>query len=39
MEIEPEDIDTVLMTHLHPDHVNGLIDEHGQAAFRRRNSR
>jgi glyoxylase-like metal-dependent hydrolase (beta-lactamase superfamily II) len=33
MGVEPEDIDTVLMTHLHPDHVNGLVDEHGQAAF------
>jgi glyoxylase-like metal-dependent hydrolase (beta-lactamase superfamily II) len=33
MSIEPEDIDTVLMTHLHPDHVNGLIDQHGQAVF------
>src|ERR1700722_4020299 len=33
MGIEPGDIDTVLMTHLHPDHVNGLIDEHGQAVF------
>ena len=33
MGIEPEDVDTVLMTHLHPDHVNGLIDEHGQAVF------
>jgi glyoxylase-like metal-dependent hydrolase (beta-lactamase superfamily II) len=33
MGIGPEDIDTVLMTHLHPDHVNGLVDEHGQAVF------
>ena len=33
MGVEPDDIDTVLMTHLHPDHVNGLIDEHGQAVF------
>jgi glyoxylase-like metal-dependent hydrolase (beta-lactamase superfamily II) len=33
MGVEPEDIDTVLMTHLHPDHVNGLVDEHGQAVF------
>jgi glyoxylase-like metal-dependent hydrolase (beta-lactamase superfamily II) len=33
MGIEQEDIDTVLMTHLHPDHVNGLIDEHGHAVF------
>src|SRR6202046_660783 len=33
MGIEPGDIDTVLLTHLHPAHVNGLIDEHGQAVF------
>jgi glyoxylase-like metal-dependent hydrolase (beta-lactamase superfamily II) len=33
MGVEPEDIDTVLMTHLHPDHVNGLIGQHGQAVF------
>ena len=33
MGIEPEDIDTVLMTHLHPDHANGLLDKHGQAVF------
>ncbi len=33
MGIEPDDIDAVLMTHLHPDHVNGLVDEHGQAVF------
>jgi glyoxylase-like metal-dependent hydrolase (beta-lactamase superfamily II) len=33
MGIEPEDIDTVLMTHLHPDHVNGLLDAHGRAVF------
>ena len=33
MGVEPDDIDTVLMTHLHPDHVNGLIDAHGQAVF------
>ena len=33
MRVEPEAIDTVLMTHLHPDHVNGLIDAHGEAVF------
>ena len=33
MDVDPEDIDTVLMTHLHPDHVNGLIDGRGQAVF------
>lgn len=31
--IAPESIDTVLMTHLHPDHFGGLIDARGQAAF------
>ncbi|MBB5704491.1 glyoxylase-like metal-dependent hydrolase (beta-lactamase superfamily II) [Ochrobactrum daejeonense] len=31
--IEPEQIDAVLMTHLHPDHSFGLIDENGQAIF------
>jgi glyoxylase-like metal-dependent hydrolase (beta-lactamase superfamily II) len=33
MGVEPEDINAVLMTHLHPDHVNGLIDGRGQAVF------
>lgn len=31
--IEPEDIDAVLMTHLHPDHSFGLIQPDGSAAF------
>lgn len=31
--IEPEQIDTVLMTHLHPDHSFGLITPEGLAAF------
>ncbi|WP_334174550.1 MBL fold metallo-hydrolase [Pseudoxanthobacter sp.] len=31
--IAPEDIDAVLMTHLHPDHAFGLIDPDGSAAF------
>jgi len=26
-------IDTVLCTHIHPDHTNGLVDERGQAVF------
>src|SRR6202000_3429803 len=26
MDVRPEDIDTILITHLHPDHANGLID-------------
>jgi len=29
----PEAIDTVLITHLHPDHVGGAADAAGQAAF------
>ena len=29
----PEAIDTVLITHLHPDHVGGALDAAGQAAF------
>lgn len=31
--IDPKDIDTVLMTHLHPDHVCGLIHPDGSAVF------
>lgn len=26
-------IDTVLCTHIHPDHTNGLVDERGEAVF------
>ena len=33
--ITPGDIDTVLLTHLHPDHAGGLIDADGHAAFPR----
>lgn len=29
----PEDVDTVLLTHLHPDHSCGLADADGNAAF------
>ena len=29
----PEDIDTILLTHLHSDHANGLIDAEGKAVF------
>jgi glyoxylase-like metal-dependent hydrolase (beta-lactamase superfamily II) len=32
--VRPDDIDTILMTHLHPDHVGGLVDEAGNAVFR-----
>lgn len=31
--IKPEDIDAVLMTHLHPDHTYGLIHPDGTAVF------
>lgn len=30
---EPGQVDTVLLTHLHPDHVLGLIDAEGKAVF------
>ncbi|MGU7779164.1 MBL fold metallo-hydrolase [Burkholderia sp. PU8-34] len=31
--VAPTDIDTILLTHAHPDHVGGLIDTLGRAAF------
>jgi len=31
--IEPNDIGTVLATHLHPDHIGGLVDGAGAAIF------
>jgi glyoxylase-like metal-dependent hydrolase (beta-lactamase superfamily II) len=33
MGIDPAAIGTVLLTHMHPDHANGLIDAAGAAAF------
>ncbi|MGI4943496.1 MAG: MBL fold metallo-hydrolase [Janthinobacterium lividum] len=33
--IEPGDIDTILLTHIHPDHSNGLTDDDGVAVFPR----
>ena len=35
MDLGPEDIDTILITHLHPDHINGLVDAEGEAIFPR----
>ncbi|ARP82072.1 MBL fold metallo-hydrolase [Bordetella genomosp. 8] len=31
--VQPCDIDTILLTHAHPDHVGGLIDSSGEVAF------
>lgn len=31
--IQASDIDTILLTHAHPDHVGGLLDASGEAAF------
>ena len=31
--VKPEDIGAILMTHLHPDHVGGLVDGSGHAVF------
>ena len=33
--IEPESIDTVIITHAHPDHVGGLLDERARRSFPR----
>lgn len=31
--VDPAEVDTVLMTHLHPDHTGGLVDPEGRAFF------
>lgn len=33
MGVTPADIDTILVTHMHPDHVNGLVDGNNEAVF------
>jgi len=32
--VAPDDIDSILLTHLHPDHSNGLVDDEGGAIYR-----
>lgn len=31
--IKPEQIDAILLTHMHPDHISGTIDDRANAAF------
>lgn len=32
--VDPEDIETLFLTHLHPDHAAGAVDAEGRAVFR-----
>jgi glyoxylase-like metal-dependent hydrolase (beta-lactamase superfamily II) len=31
--IEPGSVDTIVITHIHPDHANGLVDDNGEAVY------
>ena len=31
--IDPKSVDTIVLTHIHPDHANGLVDDAGEAVY------